>query len=51
MRPLGRSKTEDFLPVFEAGLVKPIDSDYELSGDFQLKLFDGHTKGQIDSFY
>lgn len=43
-------RPEDFLPVFEAGLVKQIDSDCKLSDDFQLKLFDGHTKGQIVSF-
>jgi glyoxylase-like metal-dependent hydrolase (beta-lactamase superfamily II) len=43
-------RPEDLLPVFKAGLVKRIDSDGELFEGFRLKLFDGHTQGQIVSF-
>ena len=43
-------RSEDMLPVFDAGLLHRIDSDFKLSENFYLKLFDGHTSGQIVSF-
>ena len=43
-------RREDMMPVFNAGLIHRIDSDFELCDGFNLKLFDGHTKDQIVSF-
>ncbi|MDR1633191.1 MAG: MBL fold metallo-hydrolase [Dysgonamonadaceae bacterium] len=43
-------RSQDMMPVFEAGLVRLIDKDVELFDGFNLSLFDGHTKGQIVSF-
>ena len=43
-------RSEDMMPVFEAGLVRLIDKDAELFEGFNLSLFNGHTKGQIVSF-
>ena len=43
-------RPEDMMPVFNAGLIHRIDSDFELCENFHLKLFDGHTQGQIVSF-
>ena len=43
-------RPEDMLPVFDAGLIHLIDSDFELCENFYLKLFDGHTQSQIVSF-
>jgi len=43
-------RPDDMLPVFNAGLVQRIDSDVEIFENFYLKLFDGHTQGQIVSF-
>jgi len=43
-------RPEDLLPVFDAGLIHRIDSDFELFENFYLKLFDGHTQSQIVSF-
>jgi len=43
-------RPEDMMPIFNAGLIHRIDSDFELCENFYLKLFDGHTQGQIVSF-
>ena len=43
-------RPEDMIPVFNAGLIQRIDSDFELCENIYLKLFDGHTRGQIVSF-
>jgi glyoxylase-like metal-dependent hydrolase (beta-lactamase superfamily II) len=43
-------RPEDMMPVFDAGLICRIDSDFELCAGFRMKLFDGHTKDQIVSF-
>jgi glyoxylase-like metal-dependent hydrolase (beta-lactamase superfamily II) len=43
-------RPEDMMPVFESGLIRLVDDDFDLFDDFQLKLFDGHTKGQLASF-
>ena len=43
-------RPEDMLPVFDAGLIHRIDSDFELCENFHMKLFDGHTQSQIVSF-
>jgi len=43
-------RPEDLLPVFDAGLIRRIDSDFELFENFYMKLFDGHTQSQIVSF-
>ena len=43
-------RLKDITPVMSAGLLRLIDSDFELFNGVQLKLFDGHTKGQIASF-
>ena len=42
-------RRDDMLPVYKAGLIRLIDSDRLLCDDFYLKLFDGHTQGQIVS--
>ena len=42
-------RQEDLLPVFNAGLIRRIDSNCELFEGFYMKLFDGHTQGQIVS--
>ncbi|GHU64011.1 hypothetical protein FACS1894123_08010 [Bacteroidia bacterium] len=42
-------RPQDMMPVAEAGLLYLIDTDSKLSENFQLKLFDGHTAGQIVS--
>jgi len=42
-------RTEDMIPVFDAGLIHFIDSDMELCKNIYLKLFDGHTQDQIVS--
>jgi len=43
-------RPEDLLPVFNAGLLRRIDSDFELFENFHMKLYDGHTQSQIVSF-
>jgi len=43
-------RPDDMMPVFDAGLIHRIDSDFELCAGFDMKLFDGHTKNQIVSF-
>jgi len=43
-------RPEDVLPIFNAGLLRRIDSDFELFENFYMKLFDGHTQSQIVSF-
>jgi glyoxylase-like metal-dependent hydrolase (beta-lactamase superfamily II) len=42
-------RPQDMMPVFEAGLIRLIDNDFELFDGFRLKLFDGHTTGQLVS--
>ena len=44
-------RQDDIIPVFNAGLIHRIDSDFELFENFHLKLFDGHTQGQIVSLF
>lgn len=39
----------DMLPVFDSGLIRLVDRDFELFKGFHLKLFDGHTRGQLVS--
>lgn len=39
--------TNDLLPVQQAGLLKLIDQETSLFPGFDLKIFDGHTPGQI----
>jgi Zn-dependent hydrolases, including glyoxylases len=43
-------RLKDITPIMSAGLLRLIDSDFELFDGVQLKLFDGHSKGQIVSF-
>lgn len=43
-------RAQDMLPVAEAGLLRLVDVDFELFEGFGLKLFDGHTQGQLVSF-
>ena len=43
-------RLKDITPIMSAGLLRLIDTDFELFDGVQLKLFDGHTKGQIASF-
>ena len=43
-------RRQDMMPVWNSGLVRLIEGDYELFEGFNLSLFDGHTKGQIVSF-
>ena len=43
-------RLKDITPVMSAGLLRLIDTNFELFDGVQLKLFDGHTKGQIVSF-
>ena len=38
---------EDMMPVFEAGRLKLVDGDAELAPGFMVKMFHGHTPGQI----
>ena len=42
---------ENIEPVFEAGQLKLIDSDQSLCENVTLKLYDGHTPGQIVVFF
>ncbi len=42
---------ENIEPVFEAGQLKLIDSDQSLCENITLKLYDGHTPGQIVVFF
>ena len=42
---------ENIEPVFETGQLQLIDSDQPLSENVTLKLYDGHTPGQIAVFY
>jgi glyoxylase-like metal-dependent hydrolase (beta-lactamase superfamily II) len=42
-------RPQDLMPVYESGLLRCIDSDMELTEGFSMKLFDGHTPGQIVS--
>lgn len=43
-------RLKDIAPVMSAGLIRLIENDFELFEGFQLKLFDGHTRGQIVVF-
>jgi glyoxylase-like metal-dependent hydrolase (beta-lactamase superfamily II) len=43
-------RPQDMMPVMDAGLLRLVDSDFELFEGFHLKLFDGHTYGQLVSF-
>jgi glyoxylase-like metal-dependent hydrolase (beta-lactamase superfamily II) len=43
-------RPQDVMPVMEAGLLHWVDGDLDLFEGFYLKLFDGHTPGQIVSF-
>ena len=43
-------RPEDMLPVFDAGLIHRIESDFELCENFYMKLLNGHTQSQIVSF-
>lgn len=42
-------RLKDITMVMTAGLLRLIDNDFELFDGFHLKLFDGHTQGQIVS--
>jgi len=39
--------SDHFIPLMQSGLLKPIDGDTFLTDEVELKLFDGHTFGQI----
>lgn len=41
---------DNIMPVYEAGLLNLIDGDTKLGDGFELRLFDGHTTGQIVAF-
>ena len=41
---------ENIEPVYEAGLLRLIESDRQLGDSATLKLYDGHTPGQIVPF-
>jgi glyoxylase-like metal-dependent hydrolase (beta-lactamase superfamily II) len=38
---------ENIEPMYEAGQIRFVENDIELTPDCRLKLFDGHTPGQI----
>jgi glyoxylase-like metal-dependent hydrolase (beta-lactamase superfamily II) len=42
-------RPQDMLPVMEAGLLRLVEDDLDLFEGFHLKLFNGHTPGQIVS--
>jgi glyoxylase-like metal-dependent hydrolase (beta-lactamase superfamily II) len=42
---------ENIEPVYEAGQIRFVENDTELTPDCRLKLFDGHTPGQIAVFF
>ena len=42
---------ENIEPIFQAGLLKLIDTDLEITPNVSLQLFDGHTPGQIALFF
>jgi glyoxylase-like metal-dependent hydrolase (beta-lactamase superfamily II) len=42
---------ENIEPVYEAGQIGFVENDMELTPDCRLKLFDGHTPGQIAVFF
>ena len=45
-------RSDDLRPVYEAGLLQVVESDdYELAGGFRLYTYDGHTDGQLVSFF
>jgi glyoxylase-like metal-dependent hydrolase (beta-lactamase superfamily II) len=41
---------ENFIPIKESGQLEIIDSDFELVPGIELRLYDGHTEGQIIPF-
>lgn len=41
---------DNVMPVYEAGLLNFIDNDTKICDGFELRLFDGHTTGQIAAF-
>ncbi|GHT09947.1 MBL fold metallo-hydrolase [Bacteroidia bacterium] len=43
-------RPQDVMPVMDAGLLHLVEENFELFEGFHLKLFDGHTPGQIVSF-
>lgn len=38
---------EDFEPMYDAGQITLINDSYAIDSDFRLKIFDGHTPGQV----
>jgi len=42
---------ENIEPVYETGQIRFVENDMELTPDCRLKLFDGHTPGQIVIFF
>lgn len=43
-------RLKDITPIMSAGMLRLIDEDFELFPGFMMRLFDGHTRGQIVSF-
>lgn len=43
-------RLKDITTIMSAGLLRLIDADFQLFEGFQLKIFEGHTRGQIVSF-
>ena len=45
-------RSSDFRPVYESGLLQTVESDcYELADGFRLYAYDGHSSGQLVSFF
>ncbi|MDR0680910.1 MAG: MBL fold metallo-hydrolase [Dysgonamonadaceae bacterium] len=44
-------RPEDMILVEESGLLRKIEQDFELFPDFRIELYDGHTPGQLVSFF
>lgn len=38
---------DNILPVYDAGLLQLVDEDMDICEDISIRLFDGHTEGQI----
>jgi glyoxylase-like metal-dependent hydrolase (beta-lactamase superfamily II) len=43
-------RRSDMMPVAEAGLVRQVDSAFELAEGFHVNIFKGHTYGQLASY-
>lgn len=43
----GSFSKEDFVPLYEHGCITLLEEDYKIDSHFSIKLFDGHTPGQL----